>query len=221
MALVPLCLAGQWAACLRARILLCGVRDVMGESKIVALFFVLTAASLYLWSQRRIIDLTIADVTFHVPNSAIVSASAIRGTSGDLDSTQGAFLELPAGPYYGKWGILLQSSKERKAKGFPLPFATMDHSERAADVLKKTKFGWYQCTECGKDTWYFRRAPVADDSIYSVNSIVCHKTEICELFFSYQNVDVTVSLPQSDIENAPKSMEQAVTLLSSLSSVKK
>ncbi|WP_432379138.1 hypothetical protein [Duganella sp. P38] len=64
----------------------------------------------------------IASVTFRVPNPAIISASSLRATSSALDSTQGAFLEFPNGPYYGKWGIYLQSSAERRANGFPPPF---------------------------------------------------------------------------------------------------
>lgn len=193
----------------------------MGKSKVIVLCFALGAAAFYFWSQR-IVDLKIAGITFRVPNPAIVSASAMRGTSGELDSTQGAFLELPNGPYYGKWGILLQSSKERKAKGFPSPFDVMVDGGRSAEALKKTGFGWYHCTEsCGRDTWYFRRAPVEDDSVYSANAIVCHQTEICELIFAYHDVDVTVSIQRNKVEEATKIMEQAVALLSSLAIVGK
>lgn len=187
----------------------------MGKSKVIVLCFILIVTSLYFWS-RRIVDLEIAGVTFSVPKTAIVSASAARGSSGALDSTEGVFLELPNGPYYGKWGILLQSSKERKAKGFPSPFDSMFVGKSAADALKKTAFGWYQCMEsCGRDIWYFRSIPLAEDSIYSVNSIVCHKTEICELLFAYQDVDVSISLQQGKIEKASKVMGQALALLSS------
>lgn len=187
----------------------------MGKIKVVALSFVLIALGLYFWSQR-IVDLKIAGVLFRVPNPAIVSASAMRRSSGDLDSTQGAFLELPNGPYFGKWGIQLQSSRERKAKGFPSPFDGMVDAQRATDALKSTNFGWYQCTEsCGRGTWYFKSVPVPGDSVYSVNSIICHETEICELLFTYRDVDVIVSLQRSKIEDAPKVMEQAVAILSS------
>lgn len=189
----------------------------MGKSKIVFLCSILlvTVAFFYLWSQR-FVYLKIAGVTFRVPNPAIASASATRSSSGDLDSAQGAFLELPNGPYHGKWGVLLQSSKERKAAGFPSPFDAMVVGGKSASALEKTAFGWHKCVEsCGRDTWYFRRPPLADDSVYSVNSIVCHKTEICELLFAYRDVDVSVSLQQDKVENASKSMEQATALLSS------
>jgi len=188
----------------------------MGKSKFVVLCSILLAslAFFYLWSQRSV-SFNIAGVTFRVPNPAIASASALRSSRGDLDSTQGAFLELPNGPYYGKWGILLQSSNERKAAGFPSPFDVMVAGGKSANALEKTAFGWYKCAEsCGRDTWYFRRAPLADDSVYSVNSIVCHKTEICELLFAYRDVDVSVSLQQDKVEDASKAMEQAVALLS-------
>jgi hypothetical protein len=194
----------------------CGVRDVMGKSKIIVLSSILLAAVavFFLWSQR-FVDLKIAGVTFRVPNPAIVSASAMRSSSGDLDGTQGAFLDLPNGPYYGKWAILLQSSKERKAKGFPSPFDAVAGG-KSKGALEKTAFGWCKCAEsCGRDTWYFSRAPLADDSVYSVSSIVCHKTEICELLFSYGDVDVSVSLQQSKVADGSKAMEQAVALLSS------
>ncbi|MNY61443.1 hypothetical protein D3C86_1981220 [compost metagenome] len=85
-----------------------------------------------------------------------------------------------------------------------------------------TAFGWYECTgSCGRDTWYFRRSPVAEDSVYSVNSIVCHKTGICELLFAYRDVDVSVTLQQSKIDEASKNLEQAVALLSSFAVVEK
>ena len=176
----------------------------------------LVIAGLYFWS-LRIVELKIAGVIFQVPNKNIISASALRMTSGELDNNQGAFLEFPNGPYFGKWGILLQSSADRNANGFPSPFEVLVSEGRAESVLKMTSFGWYQCDEsCGRGIWYFRKVPARDDSTYSLGSVICHETEICKLFFSYRDVDVEVSLRQSQIENVSQDLQKATALVSSL-----
>lgn len=190
----------------------------MSKRKLGVCFILLAlgATLAHFWSQRNV-DLKIASVTFRVPNSAIISASSLGATSGALDSTQGAFLEIPNGPYYGKWGVQLQSSAERRANGFPSPFNVMVAEGKIGPALQPTSFGWYRCIElCGRDVWYLRRMPTRDDSIYSLGSIVCHETEICHLFFSYRDVDVQVSLQQSQIENAPANLKQAGALIASL-----
>lgn len=180
------------------------------------LTFALVIAGLYFWS-LRIVDLKISGVTFQVPSQNIISASALRMTSDELDNNQGAFLEFPNGPYFGKWGILLQSSADRKVNGFPSPFKILVSEGRAESVLKMTSFGWYQCDEsCGSGTWYFRKVPARDDSTYSLGSVICNETEICKLFFSYRGVDVQVSLRQSQIENASQDLQKATALVSSL-----
>jgi hypothetical protein len=195
----------------------------MSKSKF-GLFFLLLALGgtfAHFWSQRNV-DLKIASVTFRVPNPAIISASSLRATSGALDSTQGAFLEIPNGPHYGKWGVLLQSSAERRANGFPSPFDAAVAEGTVGTALQLTSFGWYRCTElCGRDVWYFRRKPTRDDSTYSVGSIICHETEICDLFFAYRDVDVQVSLQQSQIKNAPANLKQAAELIASLDVTRK
>lgn len=198
----------------------CGARGVMGKSKLAISCLVLVLGIFYFWAQRGNVDLKIGDVIFRVPSSAIVSGSSTRSTNGGLDNTEGAFLEFPNGPYYGKWGILLQSNRERKAKGFPPSFDASSSVMGAAEAFKKTTFGWYQCGEsCGRETWYFRRAPTPEDSVFSVNSIVCHETEICELLFAYRDVDVTVSLQKNNIENASQVMEQVSTMLAAFTNV--
>lgn len=195
----------------------------MSKSK-VGVFCLLLALGLafaYLWSQRMV-DLKIAGVTFRVPNPSIISASSLRATGGALDSTQGAALEIPNGPYFGKWGVLLQSSAERRANGFPLPFYTTLAEGTVESALQLTSFGWYRCMEsCGRGVWYFRRMPTRDDSTYSVGSIICDETEICHLFFSYRDVDVQVSLQQNKIENAPANLEQAAELIASFDVTRK
>lgn len=197
---------------------LCGVRDVMGKNKI-AIFLVVVFASFFTWIKLKPIELKIASVTFKVPHSSVVSASATRGSSGDLDNTEGAFLALPNGPYHGKWGIFLQSSKERKGKEFPSPFDNLvvKNNLDFKDVFKKNSSGWYECIEsCGKNVWYFKKIPTNGDSVYSVKSVVCHETRICELLFVYQDVDVSVSLQQNDIEKSSEILEQAAAMLASL-----
>lgn len=195
----------------------------MSKNK-VGVFFLLLALGgtlAHFWSQRNV-DLKIASVTFRFPNPAIVSASSLRAISGALDSTQGAFLEIPNGPYYGKWGVQLQSSAERRANGFPSPFDVTVAEGTVGSALQLTSFGWYRCTElCGRDVWYFQRKPTRDDSTYSVGSIICHETEICHLFFSYRDVDVQISLQQSQIENAPANLKQAAELIASLDVTRK
>ena len=193
----------------------------MGKSRIAVLCISFVALAVYLWHQR-FVDVEIAGIKFRVPNPTVVSASSMRKTSGGLDSTHGVFLELPNGPYYGRWGILLEPSDQRKAKGFPSPFDAMVVEEKSTYALTLTASGWYRCAEsCGRDVWYFRRKPMADDSIYSVQSVVCHKTEICELLFAYRGVDVTVSLQQNKIEDASKVVEEAIAILSSYTVVEK
>lgn len=195
----------------------------MSKSKggMVFLLLVLGGTLSHLWSQRNE-DLKIASVTFRLPKPVIISASSLRATNGVLDSTQGAFLEFPNGPYYGKWGISLQSSAQRRANGFPLPFNTAIAEGVVGAALQVTSFGWYRCSDlCGRDIWYFRREPTRHDSTYSVGSIICHETEICHLFLSYRDVDVQVSLQQSQIENAPVNLKQAGELIASLDVTKK
>ncbi|MBA5635509.1 hypothetical protein H3H37_00300 [Duganella sp. LX20W] len=190
----------------------------MSKSKagVFCLLFALGVTFAHLWSQRNV-DLKIASTTFRVPNPAIISASSLRATSGALDNTQGAFLEISNGPYFGKWGVLLQSSAERRANGFPSPFDTAIAEGTVETALQLTSFGWYRCMElCGRDVWYFSRKPTRDDSTYSVGSIVCNETEICHLFFSYRDVDVQISLQQRQIENAPANLKQAAELIASL-----
>ena len=190
----------------------------MSKRKVSLLFLILVLGItfLYIWSQR-IVDLQIAGVTFRVPNPAIVSASSLRANNGVLDSTQGAFLEISNGPYFEKWGILLQSSAERRTNGFPLPFDARVTGGTMESALQMTSFGWYKCIDsCGRDIWYFRRMPIRDDSTHSVGSIICHETEICHMYFSYRDVDVQVSLQKNKIENASANLEQAVKLVASL-----
>ena len=218
------CLAIRYALLpLRARSCRLSERRAMSKNKVGVFFLLLALGSTlaHFWSQRNV-DLKIASVTFRFPNPAIVSASSLRAISGALDSTHGAFLEIPNGPYYGKWGVLLQSSAERRANGFPSPFDVTVAEGTVGSALQLTSFGWYSCTElCGRDVWHFRRKPTRDDSTYSVGSIICHETEICHLFFSYRDVDVQISLQQSQIENAPANLKQAAELIASLDVTRK
>lgn len=190
----------------------------MRINKVGVSFFalVLLIAGSYFWSQRMV-ELKIAGVTFRIPNPQIIIASDVGRDAAPLDNTEGAFLEIPNGPYFGKWGIFLQSSMERKGKGFPSPFDAMVDEGDTANALKMTQFGWYQCIDsCGRNNWYFRKIPAKNDSVYSIGSIICYETEICHLYFSYRDVDVKVSLQHSKIENAGEVMQQAAILVSSL-----
>jgi hypothetical protein len=176
--------------------------------------------AVYYWYASRIVSVQIASVTFHVPNSSIVSTSYAEDFDRGLDRNQGAFLQFPEGPYHGNWGIFLQSSSERKAGGFPAQIAAaLTTIAGAGAFLEGTQmpFGWYKCHEkCVGSNWYFRRVPILGDSIYSVESMVCYDTGFCELFFAYRDVDVAISIQPDQIDRVPDVIKQASSKLSNM-----
>jgi hypothetical protein len=167
---------------------------------------VIGIALMLLWHYREV-DIRIVGVTLAVPARTIVAMSGKNDRS-DLDKTEGAMLALPDGPYFGEWGILLQSSHERHADGMP---PVLRESLRRSDLqLKKTSFGWLECGAiCGRETWYFQRQPLFNESRYAVVSVTCQETNICKLAFSYKDMDVEVTLDRASIADVPQILQAA------------
>lgn len=108
----------------------------------------------------------------------------------------------------GDWGILLQSSHERHADGMP---PVLRERLRRSDLqFKKTSFGWLECGAiCGRETWYFQRQPLFNESRYAVVSVTCQETNICKLAFSYKDMDVEVTLDRASIADVPQILQAA------------
>jgi hypothetical protein len=171
---------------------------------------ILLVIAFYAWSKRTV-DVEIADVSFRFPAQAVISSTGTEATGG-LDRNPGAFVALPNGPYHGKWGLLLQSNKDRHGDGMPSGFKEM--LSKGDLHFSKTPFGWLNCdANCGRDTWFFHRLPNKADSTYSVGTVICFDTDICKLFLSYRDVDVQVSLERQRVNEASMVMNQVVGLL--------
>lgn len=180
------------------------------KNKILLGLAILIGIAIFAWSKRDVY-VGIAGVTFRFPNQAVVSVNTTVPLDG-LDTTQGAFIELPNGPYFGSWGLLLQSSKERGANG--MSEGLIDALRRGDLRLNRTPFGWYECGRiCGREDWYFQRIPDRDSSIYSIGTLICHDTGICKLNFAYRDVDVQVSVSRQQIDSVSEVKQKAVVLL--------
>lgn len=176
----------------------------------LVLFFALI---FFVWTKRTV-EIKIASVVFKIPAHAIINVDTIQSTIG-LDKNQGIAIDLPNGPYFGHWGLLLQSSKERRGNGIPL--SLYEALKRNEIALKKSSFGWLECGNfCEQENWYFERPPQLNDSVYSVGTLICHETDICKINFSYRDVDVQVSIERKDINDASNILKNAMTLLTQM-----
>jgi hypothetical protein len=164
----------------------------------------------YAWLNRSV-GIEIADARFSFPASALMSSTA-GGPADGLDQSSGAFVVLPDGPYHGQWGLLLQSSKDRRGDGMPSGFK---EALGSGDLhFSKTSFGWLDCDgRCEQGRWYFQRMPSHTDSTYSVGTVLCSETDICHLFMSYRHVDVQVSLERRRVGEASEVLTQVAGLL--------
>jgi len=180
------------------------------KNKILLGLAILIGIAIFAWSKRDVY-VGIAGVTFRFPNQAVVSVNTTVPLDG-LDTTQGAFIELPNGHYFGSWGLLLQSSKERGANG--MSEGLIDALRRGDLRLNRTPFGWYEWGRiCGREDWYFQRIPDRDSSIYSIGTLICHDTGICKLNFAYRDVDVQVSVSRQQIDSVSEVKQKAIVLL--------
>ena len=181
------------------------------RTKLLIIGTLLFAATSYAWTDRDV-DITIAGVSFRFPAQAVISSQSIGVRSNELDRNEGAFIVLPGGPYHGKWGILLQSSRDRAGDG--VPSAVKMALNSGDNVFTPTSFGWFACdTKCGRGKWFFRRIPNGTDSTDSVGTVLCYKTNICKLSLSYGAVDVQVSMQLERVSQASEVMRQVGEVL--------
>lgn len=179
------------------------------KSKLLACgMLLLLVVAFYAWSKRSI-NVEIAGVSFKFPAQVVVSSGeAVEG----LDRNSGAFVVLPNGPSHGNWGLLLQSSKDRGGDG--MPPGLKENLGKGDQHFSKTPFGWFACDgNCGREAWFFHRVPNKADSTYSVGTVVCFDTDICNLFLSYKEVDVQVSVERQKVSEASEVMRQVPGLL--------
>jgi hypothetical protein len=112
-----------------------------------------------------------------------------------LDASHGIFVELPTYST-GKFGFLLQSSKDREGRGFPEGFfaSVGDDQKKCSEkssFSRDRKTGWFICTDDeGLKNWYFESIPTENDDVYSVHSAFCDDSDMCTLRFNYKTIDV-------------------------------